>query len=294
MWDVVGAVREGRARFGWAEVLSVVGDEKLYISVTRDALRFDGVPAMNWHRDPAANNGDTFDGVRIPATAAEMQQIADILFCMLPTPKVLDLVWAQASLRFDPVVNLGPGKIVAVQKVDDVHQAVEKKIAGAGGYPDRGAVASVGKYWVICNKLAAPGKFGVNTACNYGWHSSNGVYGAVTPGLRVWQGEGTRHNDLHVDPSQVIRLMYRMARLVRKDGSVEKVDLHDIASDPTLSAAINHDGILKVLRQPSIPEPRPTDQDGVLVMPETTIYPAVPPAEMSPEELASFSPVPSV
>jgi len=291
MWDIVGAVREGKARFEWEEVLSVVGEDRLYISVMRDAIRFDAVPEMNWHRQPKHSSQRTEDGVRLPATAAEMQQIADLLFCMLPTPKVLDLVWTQASVRFDPVVNLGPGRIVAEQDILAVHDAVEKKLAAAGGGPARGIVASVGKYWVVCNRLAVPGKFGRNTACNYGWHSSGGRYRAVTPGLKVWQSEGTQHPDSHIDPSQVVRLVYRMARLARKDGSWKRIDLHDVARDPVLSAAINHaaaSSVLKVLRQPSVPEPEPSTVDGVLTMPETIVYPAVPPPEMGPKALADF------
>lgn len=292
MWDIVQAVREGKARFEWEEVLSVVGEDRLHVSVMRDAVRFDQIPEMNWHRQPKHASARTEDGVRLPATANEMQQIADMLFCMLLTPKVLDLVWTQASVRFDPVVNLGPGRIVAEQDILAVHDEVEKKVARAGGYPARGIVASVGKYWVASNRLAVPGKFGRATACNYGWHSSGGRYRAVTPGLKVWQSEGTQHPDSHIDPSQVVRLMYRMARLVHKDGSWERVDLHDVVKDPVLSAAINNkvgsSSVLKVLRQPSVPEPEPVTKGGVLVMPETVVYPAVPPPEMGPSELKDF------
>lgn len=287
MWDVVEAVQNGRARFEWAEVESRVGDDRLYISVMRDAIRFDNVPAMSWHRDPIGSV--VFNGVRVPATAAEMQKIADMLFCMLPTPKILDLVWSQATLKFDPVINLGPNTIVATQNINNVHEAIEKKITAAGGYPAHGIVASVGKYWVLSNKLSSKsGKYGASTSCNYGWHSSGGAYQAVTAGMKVWQGEGTAHNDQHVDPSQVIRLIYRMGRLVHSDGSTERVDLHNIAADPVLSSAINHSGVLKTLRQPSVPEPKIVEQDGVMIMPEIVVYPGLPPAEMDKDQLSQF------
>lgn len=294
-WDIVSAVRDGKARFEWEEVASKVGGDTLYVSVMRDAIRFDGVPPMNWHRE-VLGSSESFDGVRVPATASEMQQIADMLFCMLPTPYVLDLVWKQAALRFDPVVNLGPNKIVATQNVHDVHLAVEKKLASAGAYPARGIVASVGKYWSVCNALIPPSpderKWGMKTACNYGWHSSGGAYAGVTPGIKVWQNIGTWHNDEHIDPSQVVRLMYRMARLVRADGTKERVDLHDVAGDEGLSAAINHkEGgghILRVLRQLSVPEPSGTVQDGVTVMPEFVAYAGAPPADLSEADLLAF------
>ncbi len=296
MWDVVSAVNNGGAKFEWEEVVSNIGDSKLYIGTTRDALRFNSVPAMTWHRHIIDGDSRTFNGVRVPATAREMQEIADNLLCMLPTPYILDLMWEQASLKFDPVINLGHGKIVATQNINDVHVAIEKKIEKSGGYPKRGIIASVGKYWCVCNELLAKTpdtrKYGIKTACNYGWHSSTGRYNGVVPGIRLWQGIGTRHNDEHVDPSQVIRLVYRIARLVHPDGKQEKVDLHDIAKSKVLSKGINHgtkSHILNVLRQPSVRKKQWFINSGnVAVMPELTIYGNTPPAEMNDEDLSSF------
>lgn len=280
MFDVLSAVMAGEARFEWEEVLSEHNGYKLWISVFRDAMKFDRVLPMNWHRELVKSPGTPplFDGVRLPVTAAEMQHIADLLFCMLPTPKILDLVWQQADHCFDPVINVN-GTIVAMSNIHEVHAEIEKKVAKAGGVSE-GLVASVGKYWVVSNRLIG-GKFGAKTSCNYGWHSSGGAYQAVTPGLKVWQSEGTQHNDEHLDPSQVIRLVYRMARLVAPNGIVTKVDLHDIAKDPALAPLINHNGVLKVLRQPSVPEPEATTEaDGSISMPPIIIYPEVPPAEL--------------
>jgi hypothetical protein len=290
MFDVLGAVMAGDAHFEWEEILSEHNGYKLWISVFRDAMKFDGCLPMNWHREPVPAPGQPtlFNGVRLPMTAAEMQQVADMLFCMLPTPKVLDLVWQQADYRFDPVINVH-GTIVAMTNIHEVHAEIEKKIAKAGGVSE-GLVASVGKYWVVSNRLLG-GKFGLKTACNYGWHSSGGAYQAVTPGLKVWQSEGTQHNDEHLDPSQVCRLVYRMARLVSPTGLVTKVDLHDIAKDPALAPLINHNGMLKVVRQQSVPEPQAhTEADGSLSMPPIIIYPAVPPAE---QDVSRKRPAPS-
>lgn len=275
--DIVEAVKEGRGRFEWAEIESRYYGLCLTLSVFRDAMRFDDVPPMRWNRQEIVGDDRRFDGVRLPATAAEMQEIADLLTCWLPTPKILDLVWQNATLRFNPVVNLGPNKIVATQNIHDVHAAIERKIEKAGGYPASGIVASVGKYWVCSNRLVQPvtdtRKYGIHTACNYGWHSSDGAYPAVSSGLKVWQGEGTAHNDLHLDPSQVVRLVYRFARLQRPDGSIEVLDLATIAADPLLAPLINHGGVLKVTRQPSVPEPQPTlTDDGVIVLPTLNIY----------------------
>lgn len=290
IYDIIEAVKDGKALFEWEEVTTSIEEKKLHISIMRDAIRFNNIPALRYDRKGLPTN-ETFNGVRLPATAIEMQSIADMLFCMMPTPKILDTIWLQATTKFDPVVNLGPGKIVATQNITSVHTAIEKKIKDEGGYPSRGIIDSVGKYWVITNKLKNSKnlKYGVKTSCNYGWHNSTKEGSrAVTPGLYVYQGQGTMHNDIHIDPSQVVRLMYRIARLEHEDGKCEKVDLHNIASDEKLSYLLNHDGVLHVLRQPSVPETPPVKSGNTWVLPEITIYSNVPPSEMNDDELKAF------
>lgn len=208
--------------------------------------------------------------MRLPVTAREMQQVADLLGCMLMTPKVLDLVWQQAERRFDPVVNVN-GQIVALCDIHDVHTAVEAKVTKAGGDP-KSLVASVAKYWVLSNRLLG-GKFGVHQAVNYGWHASNATLAAVTPGLKVYQNVGAAHDSSHIDPSQGIRLMYRWAWLMRAGSSTwEQVDLHMVATDPSLAPLISHEGVLKVLRMQDVPEPQAVRQDdGTVLLPEVYI-----------------------
>lgn len=199
-----------------------------------------------------------------------MQQVADLLGCMLLTPKVLDLVWQQAERRFDPVINVN-GQIVAMSDIHLVHEAIEAKIVKIGGDP-KSLVASVGKYWVLSNRLLG-GKFGIHQCVNYGWHASNATLAAVTPGLKVYQNPGAAHDSSHIDPSQVVRLMYRWAWLLRAGSNTwERIDLHTVATDPDLCPLISHEGVLKVLRMQDVPEPEPVKQaDGTLLFPEVYI-----------------------
>jgi len=95
----------------------------------------------------------------------------------------------------------------------------------------------------------------MSNACNYGWPSSRGAYRGVTPGIKVWQTPGFKHNHDHRDPSQTIRLMYRKAVLFLADGSRKIVDLHDIAADPKRAVLISHEGVLHYLRQHCVPVP---------------------------------------
>lgn len=245
--DLVQAIRDGRASVDWAVLRSEHNGTNLLFSVMRDALKV--------------------DGIRYPATAIDMQRVADEFGAMLMTPKVVDLVWLKAGMagtQFDPVVN-HQGIIVANMKPEDVSRLVDEKLEKAGG--DKGGViASVGKYWVLTNKLLT-GKFATmvdpktgkrlpNTqACNYGLHSSTAPYAAVTKGLKLWQSVGSAHNNLHIDPSQVVRLMQRGAWLMRPGKEAVGIDMHTVATDPELAPLISHEGALKVLRQPGVPDP---------------------------------------
>lgn len=267
MIDVVEEVAEGRARIEWSTVTAKHKDLELAIYVFRDAAKFDGIPALRWDftlvpPDDVWHTAKTFDGVRLPASALQLQKIADLTGSMLLTPKVIDLLWIQAGLKFNPVINTPsyPGapsndvRIVATSHIHLVHQLIEEKIAKLGG--DNGKLVScVGKYWCLHQSLAGHTKHGTKTACNYGWPSPGALYLGVTPGIKVWQGPGFRHDHHHWDPSQTIRLMYRKAAL-RKPWSTEIVDLYDVATDPALAPLIAYDGKpLTYLRQAGEPIP---------------------------------------
>jgi hypothetical protein len=264
MIDVVQLVRESRDNFEWAEVKSVHNGYTLYIQVFRDAMKFDGIPALTWDFKEVIGDNRLFHGVRLPASAHQLQEIADLLNCMLLTPKIIDMIWLQAELKFDCIVNVN-GNIVAISHIHDVHQAIEKKTQQLG---DDGTklVSCVGKYWCLINDLQGrPKLHGDEVACNYGWCAKSASGPGITPGVQCWQRPGFRHNKLHWDPSQTIRLMHRSARLVHPDGTEEKVDLHDIAANPALAYLIHHQGPLTYLRQkgvnkldPIVSEPIPT------------------------------------
>lgn len=252
--DVVKLVEEGNCRFEYSTVTSKKDGYELDIQVFRDAMKFDGVPSMNYRRNPISST-PIRDGVRLPATAYELQEIADMLNCMLLTPKVIDMIWLQAELKFDCVVNIN-GQIVATSNIEWVHDKIEEKIAELGGDDGTKLVSCVGKFWCLMNKLAHSGMLhGAWTCCNYGWCAKSASGPGITPGVQCWQRPGFRHGGNHLDPSQTIRLMHRIATLHKPDGTSIKVDLHDIATHPKLSYLLHHEGPLKYLRQKG-PEPR--------------------------------------
>ena len=269
--DVVQLVKDGKARFEWAEIKTTHEDKTLIIDVFRDAMKFDEVPAMTWDFKPIAGDDRKFDGVRLPASAKQLQEIADVTSCMLLTPRIVDQIWLQAVLKFDSIVNV-KGNIVAISNINDVHEAIEAKIASLGGDPGDGTLIScVGKYWVLTNELSTS-KFGTQGACNYGWCAKTASGPGLTYPVQCWQRPGYQHDNGHWDPSQTIRLMYRFATLLRDGEAPEEIDLYDVAKDPELAPLISHQGVLNYLRLPGVPEPEPTVIDGVVTLQEVTIY----------------------
>lgn len=280
--DIIDLVKAGNVHVSWGTVLSEDKGHQLKLSVFRDAMKFDNVPAMLWTRKPVPDThpdaGKTYDGVRLPVTAPEMQQIADITGCMMLTPKVVDLIWltaGESGTQFDSVINLGPNHIVAEADIQAVHEAVELALKQAGG-DNGGVIDSVGKYWVVCNGMLT-GKFSAaqRQAVNYGWptkkYAGNGP--GVTGKCKVWQTQGFQHDVGHYDPSQTIRLMYRTAMLL-KAGETDwaEVDLYDVAKDPELCGLISHEGVLKIVRQQGVPEPQGVQEaDGSWTLPPVVV-----------------------
>lgn len=280
--EIIDLVKAGQGQVDWGTVTSTYNGHQLKVSVFRDAMKFDGVPAMTWRRDPVPashpDHGKTYDGVRLPVTAVEMQQIADLTDCMMLTPKMVDLIWLEAGVsgtQIDSVINLGPNAIVAEADIHKVHEHVELALTQAGG--DKGEIIdSVGKYWVVCNAMLN-GKFSASQrqAINYGWptkkYAGNGP--GVTGQCKVWQTIGSQHDVGHYDPSQTIRLMYRTAMLL-KAGETEwaEIDLYTVASDPALAGLISHEGVMHIVRQQGVQEPQAVKQpDGSWLMPEVVI-----------------------
>lgn len=287
--DVVQAVREGKGHFEWKEILREYKGHKLYVPVFRDAMKFDGVPATTWDWKPTERwdadakamvaDDRVMDGVRLPASAQQLQEIADLIQGMLMTPLVIEEIWLQADIKFAAVFNTAhpnPGVksrvIVANSDILRVHEAIEKKIADAGGDDGEGLISCVGKYWCLHNLLhGKKAHTGLDAACNFGWFAERASGPGVTPRTQCYQRPGFAHDYNHWDPSQTIRLMYQWGRLFRAGSDVEEhVWLPDICADPELSGLLNYQpGPLTYLRQ-THPGPK-LDPMGTIILPPVTI-----------------------
>jgi hypothetical protein len=171
--------------------------------------------------------GTDTNSFRTPLTPMTAQRIADLLDCSLPTPKIVDAIWAAASLKLNPE-PLPPGvKMITVPVFAQHQELIEKQI---GVRPHNQLLAGHKKDIVITAALAT----NYSSVVIYGWHKSDGkpiqpVYG--------------KHAATWADYSHGIRLIANNAEL---DG--KPVRLPDLFADPALSALVSSEGPLSVTR----------------------------------------------
>lgn len=142
----------------------------------------------------ASSDAIKIDGVRVPLSPNGAQAVADKLGMMLPTAKVIDLLFEQAENRL-PILTSDVNDLSKAHVIE-----FSKRLDAAASVDARNA--NLGKQWVLTTK--GPG-FG-----NYGWLSTKptGIPGEgpseTLPGVRGVQAPvGTRHNAAHIDYSQL-------------------------------------------------------------------------------------------
>lgn len=241
---ILDKVRKGDFYVDWSPVTASHNGRNATFFVTSDALKV--------------------DGFRVIATPTLQQQIADLLDASLLTPQLADMVFAQAKVRIRPI----PRPITSTTESMMVQsQSVDEAIEKAGGKPGE-LTSTVGKHWVIDNDLLKKPK----SAMNYGWHFFGpNIYdqepldthlpvSRIPDGkggiAHVVQTRGTAHNIFHTDYSQNVSLVSKKVIL---DDKV--VDLATILQSPDLAPLASHQGPLKLLRQPGVPELAPVSAD---------------------------------
>jgi hypothetical protein len=240
---ILDAVMNGRASYTFADVTSEDNGNSAVFQIMDDALKI--------------------DGVRVNVSSRLEQQIADVLGCLLMTPKLADLLFLQRATTLVPLpMPITSTTAAMIQESGKIDAAAEK--AGWSG----GILQTVGKHWVLMNKLLSKPGFGIN----YGWHFLKGDFGmsgercvtlATQDGKQVLviQGPWMAHNYDHVDYSQNCVLVSRDCVV---NGS--KRDLADVYQDATLAGLASSEGVLQVIRVPidgsSSPPPPKTGGSG--------------------------------
>jgi hypothetical protein len=201
----------------WTTIVSNYQGRRAEIEVTTDAL--------------------TILGVRFDVTAEGAQRIADRLHAILPTPRILQLIWEQADVRLTPCTLPSDAEMASTARMIEHSKCVDQRIAGR-----KGLIVNVGKHWVLTNRISEKR----NLAANYGWFMK---------GRRPIQTVGTRHDTAHTDYSQVLRLVKPSMRV---DG--REVDIRQVGRSPELWGLVSDEGPLLVWRA-SRPGASPSPND---------------------------------
>ncbi|MFK7740516.1 MAG: hypothetical protein AB8H80_09335 [Planctomycetota bacterium] len=162
------------------------------------------------------------DWLRTPMTPGLAQLLCDRLDATLPTRRMSDAIWTQASLQlppfpFSPTIY----NIQSVPVFEQHHQQVEAQLQSA---PSRLLTAGHKKDVVISALLQ---NFPTRV-CIYGWHQTNGA--AIQPLSKV-------HSQSYVDYSHGIRLV---AKRVEIDGTPTTVAA--VLADPVLHPLLSDEG----------------------------------------------------
>lgn len=168
--------------------------------------------------------GHDDDWLRIPMTPMAAQLIADYYGFLLPTTKMVDLIYRQAGRKLTPK-PLPPGKYMTSNLYYKRHQDFIQKSLGSE-MPSE-LVAGHKKDIVITNRLLTKRR----RVAIYGWHRPTGK--PIQPLSLV-------HGDSYADYSHGVRLISHTAKL-----NGVYVPIVDILTHPKASRLLSYEGPLR-------------------------------------------------
>jgi hypothetical protein len=162
-----------------------------------------------------------------PISPDTAQRIADKLNCTLPTPKMVDAIYAAAEVKLAPS-PIPPSAAMTTVPVFVQHNETiwAQRMALTNLYPLGALVAGHKKDVVISRRLAVA----TNNIAIYGWHRTNGV-----PIQPLYLG----HAWWWVDYSQCIRLVSQTMLVNGEEKSIAEV-----LADPKLCGLISDEGVI--------------------------------------------------
>lgn len=225
--EVAGFALTQRESRVMAEILggNVPGFLRIFLPVSVSAV-INGTPtdATYYVTPDYLCIGRNADFVRIPMTPLIAQPIADAFECLLPTRKMVDDIYDQATVKLAPApISPATVDITLATTFYRHHQMIEEQRAGQ---PLGALIGGIKKDVVITPLLASnPDRVAI-----YGWHQLNGV-----PIQPLYLG----HVDWYVDYSHGIRL-------VRQQMIVNGVEMSvaDVLADPDLHVLLSDEGVV--------------------------------------------------
>jgi hypothetical protein len=183
--------------------------------------------------------GSDTDHLMVPLSPQAGQRIADLLHASLPTPLMVDAVWASARSRLAPI-RIEPNEFMTTMRYHVRHDRLVTAQRRLYKVPDDVFAAGHKKDVVLSTSLAAnPGRVAI-----YGWHGVDG---------RPLQALSTVLEDTWVGYNHGIRLV---GRDVVVDGV--PMDLLDVLRDPSLAPLLSDEGVIAEPRyrvERGVPDP---------------------------------------
>ncbi len=189
--------------------------------------------------------GSAKDYLRMPLTPQTAQHIADTLGCVLPTRKMVDLIYAAAPTKLAPVPIPPSPQMTTVPVFTNHNATISDQLAQIPvSTATQGLVAGHKKDVVITPRLKqAPGKVAI-----YGWHQTNGL-----PIQPLYLGHGERW----VDYSQCIRLISRQVLLNGRDS-----DIAAVLTNESLCELLSDEGVFREIRYSTNHLAQPPSESG--------------------------------
>lgn len=169
-----------------------------------------------------------------PMTPETAQLIADALGCTLPTRKMVDAIYAAATVKLQPI-PIPPSPAMTTPAVFAQHNEMVRtqRATHLREFPLGALVAGHKKDVVLSARLAGV----TNKVAIYGWHQTNGV-----PIQPLYTG----HTSSWVDYSHGVRLVQQQMTVNGQPTTVAEV-----LADPDLASLLSDEGMLTNPRYPT-------------------------------------------
>ncbi len=175
--------------------------------------------------------GQDDDYALMPMTPQTAQRIADAFDCILPTPRMVDAIYAAAEVKLEPL-PIPPSAAMTTPAVFAQHNGMvhTQRLAELTARPLGALVAGDKKDVVISTRLAT----GTNQVAIYGWHRPDG---------KPIQPLYTGHAATWVDYSHGIRLVHQ-----EMDVNGRPMNITNVLADPKLAGLLSDEGVITQAR----------------------------------------------
>jgi hypothetical protein len=188
-----------------------------------------GEPDAIWVLCDYLSIGADDDFFLIPMLPSTAQTIADRFDCLLPTSRIVDLVYEAAPIKL-PAISLEAGPLMIRTEGYRIHhqrvQSARQKAAGS-----LGALTAGHKKDIVITPRLSPGRLA--------------IYGFYKPDGEPVQQLNLSHSTKYVDYAHGVRLVRGVMRL---GGSLRRVA--DVLGDASTSALLSEEGPISSPRYP--------------------------------------------